>query len=81
MNYVDRDRPLSTLALARGGKAGVAKALPRRLIENTTATGTPEEVVERLKCYRRAGVTLPLIRPQAPHQVIRILDLFAKASG
>jgi len=29
--------------------------------------------------YRQAGVTFPLLRPQAPHQVIRILDLFAKA--
>jgi 5,10-methylenetetrahydromethanopterin reductase len=79
---IDRaDFPMLQEALARGGKAGVAKALPRRLIENTTATGTPEEAVERVKCYRRAGVTFPLIRPQARHQVIRILDLFAKASG
>src|SRR5215831_3510331 len=73
------DFPMLREALVQGGKAGVAKALPRRLIENTTATGTPEEVVERVKRYRQAGVTFPLIRPQAPHQVIRILDLFAKA--
>lgn len=79
---IDRaDFPMLQEALARGGKVGVAKALPHRLIENTTATGTPEEAVERVKCYRRAGVTFPLIRPQARHQVIRILDLFAKASG
>jgi alkanesulfonate monooxygenase SsuD/methylene tetrahydromethanopterin reductase-like flavin-dependent oxidoreductase (luciferase family) len=78
---IDRaDFPMLQEALARGGKAGIAKALPRRLIENTTATGTPEEAVDRVKCYRRAGVTFPLIRPQAPHQVIRILDLFAKTS-
>ena len=32
-----------------------------------------------LLTFRR--VTFPLIRPQAPHQVIRILDLFAKASA
>ena len=75
------DFPMLREALARGGKAGVARALPRSLIENTTATGTPEEVVERVQRYRRAGVTFPLIRPQAAHQVIRILDLFAKASG
>jgi len=75
------DFPMLREALVRGGKAGVAKALPRRLIENTTATGTPEEVVERVQRYREAGVTFPLIRPQAPHQVIRILDLFAQASA
>jgi 5,10-methylenetetrahydromethanopterin reductase len=73
------DFPMLREALAQGGKAGVAKALPRRLIENTTATGTPEEVVERVERYRQAGVTFPLLRPQAPHQVIRVLDLFAKA--
>jgi alkanesulfonate monooxygenase SsuD/methylene tetrahydromethanopterin reductase-like flavin-dependent oxidoreductase (luciferase family) len=75
------DFPMLREALALAGKAGVAKTLPRRLIENTTATGTPDEVVERVKRYRGAGVTFPLIRPQAPHQVIRILDLFAKASA
>jgi len=75
------DFPMLREALTRGGKAGVARALPRSLIENTTATGTPEEVLQRVQRYRGAGVTLPLIRPQAPRQVIRILDLFAKASA
>src|SRR5262249_398233 len=62
------DFPMLREALAQGGKAGVAKALPRRLIENTTATGTPEEVVERVERYRQAGVTFPLLLPPAPHQ-------------
>jgi alkanesulfonate monooxygenase SsuD/methylene tetrahydromethanopterin reductase-like flavin-dependent oxidoreductase (luciferase family) len=51
--------------------------LPRSLIENTTASGTPEEVVARVERYRRAGVRFPLLRPQGRHQVMRMLDLFA----
>jgi 5,10-methylenetetrahydromethanopterin reductase len=66
-------------ALKTGGKPAVARALPRALIENTTACGTPDEVQARVARYRRAGVTLPLIRPQARHQGPRALALFAKA--
>jgi alkanesulfonate monooxygenase SsuD/methylene tetrahydromethanopterin reductase-like flavin-dependent oxidoreductase (luciferase family) len=55
-------------ALHRGGKRAVAEALPRRLIENTTACGTPDEVLARVERYRRAGITLPLIRAQARHR-------------
>ena len=65
-------------ALRAGGKPAVAKALPRALIENTTACGTPDEVLARVARYRRAGVTLPLIRAQARHQSPRALQLFAK---
>jgi len=65
-------------ALHTGGKPAVAKALPRALIENTTACGTPDEVLARVARYRRAGVTFPLIRPQARHQSPRALALFAK---
>ncbi len=72
------DFPVLLEALRAGGHAAVAKALPRSLIENTTASGTPEEVMERVQRYRRAGVTFPLLRPQGRHQIIRVLDLFAK---
>ena len=71
------DFPALMAALQRGGRAAVAEVLPRALIENTTATGTPDEVRARVERYRRAGVTFPLIRPQAPHQITRVLDLFA----
>jgi alkanesulfonate monooxygenase SsuD/methylene tetrahydromethanopterin reductase-like flavin-dependent oxidoreductase (luciferase family) len=64
-------------ALARGGRAAVAKVLPASLVEGTTALGTADEVLSRIERYRRAGVTFPLIRPQAPHQIPRILKLFA----
>lgn len=72
------DFPMLMRALNTGGKRAVAEALPRALIENTTACGTPDEVVARVARYRRAGVTFPLIRAQARHQNPRVLALFAK---
>jgi alkanesulfonate monooxygenase SsuD/methylene tetrahydromethanopterin reductase-like flavin-dependent oxidoreductase (luciferase family) len=72
------DFPMLLEALRTGGKAAVAQALPQSLVEGTTATGTPEEVVARLERYRRAGVTFPLLRPQGRHQVPRVLDLFTR---
>ena len=71
------DFPMLLHALHTGGKPAVAKALPRALIENTTACGTPDEVLARVARYRRAGVTFPLIRAQARHQSLRALALFA----
>jgi 5,10-methylenetetrahydromethanopterin reductase len=77
---IDRkDFPMLKAALDRGGRAAVAEVLPRSLVENTTATGTPDEVRARVERYRKAGVTFPLVRPQAPHQVSRVMDLFATA--
>jgi 5,10-methylenetetrahydromethanopterin reductase len=76
---IDRkDFPMLQEAFKTGGKAAVARSLPRSLIENTTATGTADEVVARVQRYRRAGVTYPLLRPQARHQLKRVVDLFAK---
>ena len=74
-----RDFPMIKAALDRGGRAAVAEVLPKSLVENTTATGTPDEVLARVERYRKAGVTFPLVRPQAPHQIQRVLDLFATA--
>jgi 5,10-methylenetetrahydromethanopterin reductase len=76
---IDRkDFPIYLEALRTGGKAAVAKVLPPHLLENTTASGTPDEVLARVERYRRAGITYPLVRPQARHQVTRVLDLFAR---
>jgi 5,10-methylenetetrahydromethanopterin reductase len=74
------DFPRLLAALERGGRAAVAGALPESLIANTTASGTPGEVRARVERYRRAGVTFPLVRPQAAHQVPRVLELFARTS-
>jgi alkanesulfonate monooxygenase SsuD/methylene tetrahydromethanopterin reductase-like flavin-dependent oxidoreductase (luciferase family) len=73
-----RDFPMLLEALRAGGRRAVAAALPRSLIERTTASGTPEEVVARVERYRRAGVRFPLLRPQARPQVTRVLELFAR---
>jgi 5,10-methylenetetrahydromethanopterin reductase len=73
--------PILMDALTSGGKAAVAKALPQTLIEQTTACGTPDEVVARVARYRRAGVTLPLLRSQARHQIPRVLALFARSGS
>jgi hypothetical protein len=43
-----------------------------------TASGTPEEVKNRVQRYRDAGVKIPLLRPAAAHQTQRLLDLFAQ---
>jgi alkanesulfonate monooxygenase SsuD/methylene tetrahydromethanopterin reductase-like flavin-dependent oxidoreductase (luciferase family) len=67
-------------ALTTGGKRAVAAALPVELLDQTTATGTPDQVLSRVERYRRAGITFPLLRPQAPHQVPRVLELFAKTT-
>lgn len=72
-----KDFPAIMAALQKGGRAAVAEMLPAAFVEQTTATGTPDEVKARVERYRKAGVTYPLIRPQAPHQVERVLELFA----
>lgn len=66
-------------AFAAGGAEGLARALPRSWIGGLTASGTADEVVRRVERYREAGVRLPILRPAAPHQARRIIDLFAPA--
>jgi len=44
-----------------------------------TASGTPEEVKEKVQKYRDAGVKIPLLRPAAGHQTERLLDLFTQS--
>jgi alkanesulfonate monooxygenase SsuD/methylene tetrahydromethanopterin reductase-like flavin-dependent oxidoreductase (luciferase family) len=43
-----------------------------------TASGTPEEVKEKVGRYREAGVQITVLRPAAKHQAERLLDLFAE---
>ena len=56
---------------------GYDRAIPPSWIEGLTASGTPDEVVQRVARYREAGVTLPILRPAARHQTPRVIDLFA----
>ena len=54
--------PVLLDALASGGKAAVARALPQALIEQTTACGTPDEVREPVAIEAMSG-SLPLGSP------------------
>jgi len=71
------DIPKFEEAYAGGGMEGLIKAVPDSYVEGMTASGTPDEVVERVEQYRDAGVKLPLLRPAAANQAQRLLDLFA----
>jgi hypothetical protein len=55
-------------AFAAGGSEGLAQAIPPSWIEGLTASGTPDEVVQRVERYREAGVTLPILRPATRHR-------------
>ncbi len=73
----EEDIPIFEEAWRRGGKQALIEAVPDSYVEGLTASGTPDEVVARIERYRDAGVQVPLLRPAAPHQVDRILELFA----
>lgn len=73
----EEDIPMFEEAWGRGGKQALIDAVPDSYVEGLTASGTPDEVVARIQQYRDAGVQVPLLRPAAPHQFDRILDLFA----
>jgi 5,10-methylenetetrahydromethanopterin reductase len=62
-----------------GGVAALAAALPVSYVENMTATGTLDTVRARVDAYRRAGVTLPLLRPATLEQTGRLLAAFGPA--
>jgi 5,10-methylenetetrahydromethanopterin reductase len=72
-----QDLPAFEAAYHRGGKEGLIEAIPDTYVEGLTASGTPADVVEKVQRYRDAGVTLPLLRPAAAHQIQPLLDLFA----
>jgi 5,10-methylenetetrahydromethanopterin reductase len=71
------DIPKFEEAWARGGKEELIKAVPDSYVEGMTASGTPDEVQERVQAFRDVGVDLPILRPAAKHQATRLMDLFA----
>ena len=71
------DLPMFVEAYQAGGKEALAASIPISYLEGLTASGTPEQVLERVDRYRRAGVNLPLLRPAARHQLETLLTLFA----
>lgn len=76
--YVDpADLPRFAAVYRDGGAAALAAALPVSYIEKMSAAGTIDTVRARVDAYRRAGVTLPLLRPAAPEQTARLLAGFS----
>jgi 5,10-methylenetetrahydromethanopterin reductase len=73
----EEDLPRFDAAYARGGLPALVAAVPDRMVEGMTASGTPDEVRARVDEYRQAGVQLLLLRPAALHQTDRLLELFA----
>jgi alkanesulfonate monooxygenase SsuD/methylene tetrahydromethanopterin reductase-like flavin-dependent oxidoreductase (luciferase family) len=73
------DFPKFEEAWRQGGKQALIEAVPDSYIRGMTASGTPEQVEEKLQRYRDVGVRLPILRPAAKHQAKRLLDLFAVA--
>lgn len=71
------DFPKFREAEEKGGKELLAKTIPVSYIENLTASGTPQEVVDRVEQFKDAGVQLPVVRPAQPHQAQRLMDIFA----
>jgi 5,10-methylenetetrahydromethanopterin reductase len=74
------DFPTFEQAYRRGGRDGLLAAVPEAYVAGVTASGTPDEVRQRVAEYRAAGVQLPVLRPAAAHQVDRVLGLFGRAS-
>lgn len=72
------DIPRFEKAHAQGGMEGLIRAIPDSYVEGMTASGTPDEVKQRVERYREVGVQIPLLRPAAAHQTQRLLDLFAQ---
>jgi len=70
------DLPRFAGAYRDGGVPALAAALPVRYVENMTAAGTLDTVRARVAAYRRAGVTLPLLRPATAQQTSRLLTAF-----
>jgi alkanesulfonate monooxygenase SsuD/methylene tetrahydromethanopterin reductase-like flavin-dependent oxidoreductase (luciferase family) len=73
------DFPKFEEAWRQGGKPALIKAVPDSYVRGMTASGTPEQVKEKVQQYRDVGVRLPILRPAAKDQAERLLDLFAVA--
>jgi alkanesulfonate monooxygenase SsuD/methylene tetrahydromethanopterin reductase-like flavin-dependent oxidoreductase (luciferase family) len=72
------DIPVFEAAYAEGGMEALIKAVPDSYVEGMTASGTPDEVKDRVQQFRDAGVKIPLVRPAAAHQTQRLLELFTQ---
>lgn len=73
----EEDLPRFAEVYGEGGEAALTASIPDSYVEGMTASGTPDEVLEKVERYREAGVKLPMVRAAAKHQIPRMIDLFA----
>ncbi|HEX2154089.1 MAG TPA: LLM class flavin-dependent oxidoreductase [Acidimicrobiia bacterium] len=74
----EEDIPRFKEAWERGGKEALLEAVPDSYVEGMTASGTPDEVKEKVARYHEVGVQIAVLRPAAKHQAQRLLDVFAE---
>jgi len=67
-------------AFDRGGMEALTAAIPDSYVRGVTASGTPDQVRRRVDQYIAAGVQLPILRPAAPRQAGRLLELFGQVA-
>ena len=73
------DLPKFEQVYREGGDDALTAAIPDSYVEGMTASGTPDDVLQRVEQYRMAGVKLPMVRAAAPHQIQRLIELFSPA--
>lgn len=69
---------LSEVYRERGDDA-LFKAIPESYVRELTASGTEEQVQDRIAAYRRAGVGVPVLRAATSSQIPRLLALATQA--
>lgn len=73
----EEDIPRFEEAYRRGGKEALIEAVPDSYVEGMTASGTPQEVADRIERFREVGVRIPILRPAARYQTERLMNQFA----
>lgn len=63
------------------GEEALLAALPDSYVEALTASGTVEQVRQRIDRYRAVGVHVPLVRPASAAQVDRLLNAVDELAG
>ena len=76
--YVDEAKTIQDLYLG-GDKAAAAEAVPDKLVDDTSAFGSPEKLRDDLARFEAAGVTMPILGINALDQEGRLKTLEALA--
>ena len=71
------DLPRFSEAYREGGYEKLMSVMPESYLVGMTASGTREEALGRLEQYRRAGVSLPIVRPATTGMLEPVLETFA----